>query len=102
MKQIIEGKTYNTETANYLTNASSSCGRSDFNYWDEDLYRTKRGTYFISGEGGPMSSWAESAGQNSWRGGSGIRVLTESEAREWVERWANDEYEEIFGLPEEG
>jgi hypothetical protein len=101
MKQVIEGKTYNTETATCLAEASSNCSTRDYNFWKETLYRTKNGAYFIAGEGGPMSSWSRSTGQNEWSGGSGIRVLTEAEAREWVERYANDEYEEIFGAAEE-
>ena len=99
MKQIIEGKSYNTEIASKLASARNPSApySNDFHYWSESLYRTKSGTYFLAGEGGPMSSWAEKTGQNEWSGGSGIRTKTEAEAREWVESWANDQYEAIFG-----
>ena len=100
MKQIINGKTYDTATSEGLAEASSDCGHGDFRYWEESLYRTPKGRYFVAGEGGPMSSWAKSCGQNSYSGGSGIRVLTEDEARTWVEQWCNSEYEDIFGEAE--
>ena len=100
MKQIIEGKVYNTETAEHLANASSNESPFDFGYWDEDLYRTKNGTFFIAGEGGAMTRWSKSCGNNSTCGGSGIIPLNESEAREWIERHANEKYEAIFGVAE--
>ena len=96
MKRVIEGKTYNTESATELVTASSGLSRSDFHHWRETLYRTKSGAYFLSGQGGAMSSWRERCG-DMWGRGSGIRVLTEQEAREWVERHANEKYESIFG-----
>jgi hypothetical protein len=102
MKQIIDGKTYNTETAALLAEAESACNPSDFHYWREELYRTRRGAYFLAGEGGPMSSWSISIDQNSWSGGSGIRLLDEDAAREWTEHYSNEDYEDIFGLAEEG
>ena len=101
MKQVIEGKVYNTETADQLASATSGGSTSDFGYWRENFYRTKSGAYFIAGIGGPMSSWAEKCGQNSWTGGSGIRAITEAEAKEWVEKYSNDDYETIFGATEE-
>lgn len=85
MQRIIDGKRYNTETATLV--ASESYGyKGDFRYWDEDLYRTPRGRWFIWGEGGPMSRWARSTGQNSWCGGQGILALSEAEALAWCEQ----------------
>lgn len=37
MKQIINGKLYNTETASYI-----GSNRSDFHYFEEELYRKKQ------------------------------------------------------------
>ncbi len=100
MKQIINGKLYNTETAEKLGSDSYGYG-SDFHHWQEALYRTKGGTYFIAGEGGPLSRYARSCGQNETSGGEGIRPLTEAEAREWMEEHCTtDEYVAAFGEPE--
>lgn len=42
MKQIINGKLYNTETASYIGSNRSDCYRSDFHYFEEELYRKKQ------------------------------------------------------------
>lgn len=101
MKKVIEGKLYNTATAEYLAEWHYS-NPSDFSYVSEDLYRTKMGNYFLCGEGGAMSKYAVSSGQNSCGGGSDLIPMTEDEAKEWVEEHCSGEtYCEIFGEPEE-
>lgn len=98
MKQIIDGKIYNTETATYIGN---DYGGDGFSSYDESLYKTPRGRYFLAGEGGPMTKYAESAGQNSWRGSKKIIVLSEEEAREWAEKHMDtDEYLKFFKAEE--
>jgi hypothetical protein len=101
VKAIINGKSYNTETAEEL--GSDSYGHSgDFDRWDETLYRTEGGAYFTAGSGGPKTKYMRVSGQNEWAGGAKIIPLTEAEAREWMERHcAADEYEAAFGAPEE-
>jgi len=100
MNKIIDGKMCNTDTAILLAEAESHEGRSSFGWWQESLYRTKAGRYFLQGEGHANSSWATPCG-NSRGPGSGIRVLSEGDAREWVERYSNERYEAIFGAAEE-
>lgn len=98
MKKYINGKKYDTETAREVGNWSNNRSTRDFSYCDETLFRKKTGEYFLYGEGGPMSKYAVSAGQNSWSGGSDIKPLTFEEARAWAEEnLSGDEYEEIFG-----
>lgn len=67
------------------------------------LYRTKKGTFFLSGEGGPMTMWASEQGNGrGW--GEGLRVIDEEEARQHMEA-ANCDAEEFaaYGLAvEEG
>ena len=100
MKQIIEGRLYDTETADELGDYAYS-HRSDFYSWSETLYRTKAARYFIAGEGGPLSKYARSCGQGETAGGEGIRIVTEAEAREWMEEYADaDAYIAAFGEPE--
>jgi len=103
MKKIINGKTYNTETATALGFWDNGCAYNDFQYCAETLYRTAKGAYFLHGEGGPMSCYSRSRGQNEWSGGEGISLLPESEARIWMEDHCSaDAYEEAFGVAEEG
>jgi len=84
MKKVINGKIYNTETADFIAQWENDYYRNDFNYCSEDLYRTKKGQYFIHGEGGALSKYSASAGNSSW-GTSDITLLTEKEALEWCE-----------------
>lgn len=41
MKQVIDGKLFNTETAERVAHDDNSLPVNDFNNWDETLYRTK-------------------------------------------------------------
>lgn len=101
MKKVINGKMYNTETAEAVGIWSNDRAKNDFNYIVERLYRTKRGAYFIHGEGGAMTSYAESVG-DMYGAGEAIRPVDEAGAREWAERHlTGEEYVEIFGEPEE-
>ena len=96
MKRIIDGKRYDTETADHIAQASASCPVNDFNHWEENLYRTKSGRFFLVGEGGPMTGYARSCGQNQWTGGSDLQPLTDDEARSWLERHKHTEALEEF------
>jgi len=86
MKAIIDGKRYDTETAELIAEWSNGLGYSDFKHCEEDLYRTRKGTWFISGAGGPLSSYAVPYGNNGSSGSKAIRPLTAEEARSWLER----------------
>ena len=85
IKRIIDGKSYNTETAIKVCELYSSAYPSDFAFHDTALFRTKRGTYFLAGKGGPMSMWRENAIGGGWTDGFGIRVVHYAEAREIAE-----------------
>lgn len=104
MKKIINGKKYDTETAKELYCASNGYTRRDFGFAEETLFRKKTGEYFIYGNGGAASRWAERVDDHTRCGGSGIEPITEAEAREWVEKWSDgdpDVYEKIFGEVDE-
>ena len=101
MRKIINGKLYDTSTAEFIGNDSYSNSR-DFHHWSEELYQKRTGEFFLYGEGGPMSRYAETVGQNEWSGGEKIMPLTYDKARERAEKHLGvDEYEAAFGLPSE-
>lgn len=103
MKKIINGKLYDTETAKKIASCYHGESTRDFRYYSESLYRKRTGEYFLAGEGGPMSKYAKSAGQNSWTGGEAIIPLTYSEATEWAEREMDaDDYQAEFGQVSDG
>lgn len=100
MKKVINNKLYNTDTAKQLGAWENTQDYGDFNYMSEQLYQKRTGEYFLHGEGGPMSKYAESTSQNSWSGGEMIIPLTMEKAREWAEEHLDAEgYAEIFGEP---
>jgi len=103
MKKIINGKRYDTSKAvevgecNNIGEGADSV--TDFKFWSATLYRTPRsGQYFLRGEGGPMSRFSQSAGQNCWKSGEDIIPMTKQEAMEWAEQHLSPtKIEEEFG-----
>ena len=85
MKKVIDGKIYNTETAELLHEWNNDKFTSDFGYCEESLYKTKKGAYFIAGEGGAMSKYARSCGSNNTCGSDGLEVVSEAQAMQWLE-----------------
>ena len=102
MRRIIKGKLYNTETAKAVGDWWNGCGRNDFHFCEETLYKKTTGEFFIHGRGGAASPYTKAIGQNCWCGDSAIVPLTLDEAKAWAEKHLDaDEYIEIFGEVEE-
>ena len=102
-KVVINGKVYNTETAELLHKWSNGYYYTGFKLaCREALYRTKRGAYFLAGEGGALSKYAQSHG-NMRSGGGGITPLDEAGAIKWLEHHdgANVLMEHFSGAIEE-
>lgn len=99
MKKIINGKMCNTETAQHIdSNSSSGLSQSDFRYFNEQLYRTKTGVFFLYGEGGSLSEYAEDCVGGGWDYGVKIILLSLTDARKWVENYSSTEvYTQLFG-----
>ena len=68
MKKIINGKRYDTSKAKEIGYWSNNLSNRDFNHCDEWLYKKRTGEYFLYGEGGPMTRYAERVG-DMWGGG---------------------------------
>lgn len=104
MKKIINGKRYDTGTAQFC--GSRDYGNpGDLDYVCEALYQKRTGEFFLYGEGGPRSPYAEEVSMNSWSSGEAITPLSDADARKWAEKNLDGEdYEKIFSVeePEEG
>ena len=101
MKKIINGKRYNTESAE-LCGSREYGYPGDLNYVSEELYQKRTGEFFLHGEGGANSKYREEISMNSWSGGEKIIPLTDEEAREWAEEYLDSEdYEKLFTVAEE-
>lgn len=96
MKQIIDGKRYDTEKATEV--ASYSYGNlTDFHGIEETLYRTEKGTWFLHGWGGAATKYATDLGNGSSGDGEDIQPMTPVQAMRWLERFGKaDELEEYF------
>jgi hypothetical protein len=91
MKQIIDGKTFDTDTAQHVCDLECRANRTDFAWHETALYRSPRGQFFIAGNGGPASRWARPAHGGGRTGGGGMQLIDEAEARRIMEEAGCDE-----------
>ena len=89
MKQVIDRKLYDTETAEQIAQHAPLTDRGDFHYLTETLYKLSDGEYFLHGEGGAATKWAEKI-SNERTPGEEIQRLTDEEALDWCEDRAID------------
>lgn len=102
MRKIIANKNYDTDTA-VLVGEWNNREYDSFDYVAESLYRKRTGEYFLHGEGGARSRYAESHGNNSWGAGETIMPLSVESATKWAESHLTaDAYESEFGKVSEG
>lgn len=85
MRQVINGRVFDTATATEICSKHYRGGRSDFQWHETTLYKSPRGAFFLAGRGGPMSRWARAVDGGGRSSGDGIQLLTEAEARAFME-----------------
>lgn len=102
MKKIINGRMYNTETAELVAEYWNGLPTNNFKYVSEELYRKDAGELFLFGKGGPLTDYAVSVGDNCYGGGERIRPMDIDSVKQWLEDTDNTEaYVELFGEPKE-
>ncbi len=84
MKKVIDGKLFDTEKATLIAEYWNGLDYSDFFNITEKLYVTSKGSYFLYGEGGPMTEYRERCGSNNWSGSADMFSLTRREAYRWL------------------
>ncbi|WP_336022476.1 hypothetical protein [Halobellus salinisoli] len=89
MQRVINRKLYNTEHAEQIALYAPLTDRGDFNYLIEALYKTSNGEYFLHGDGGAETKWAEKISNQRFPGEE-IQLLTAEEAVDWCEERAID------------
>ena len=98
MKTIIDGKVYDTSTAVRVGYWSNNMTYHSADSKEETLYLKRNGEYFLYGEGGRNTNYAEPI-RGGWRGGVRVIPLTYQEAETWAkEHLAPDAYEIAFGV----
>lgn len=100
MKRIIDGRRYDTSTAEEVATATHGY-KSEFSYYEETLYCKRTGEYFLYGYGHGESKYAKQV-LGDWGPGEDIIPLDYEQARQWAEKNLSvDEYEREFGLTSE-
>lgn len=85
MKKVVDGKLYDTETAELVHEWDNGRYGNDFRYRSKDLYRTKKGNWFMYHVGGPMTDMSVSCGSNSTCGSKDIEPVSEKDAVGFLE-----------------
>lgn len=103
MRKIIQGRAYDTRTAEQLAEHAFGHPGEDGHYV-ETLCRTRKGAFFLACAGGARSPYGRVVRPEVSKGGDEILPLTEIEAMRWLEN--HDEttvIERLFGSrPEAG
>ena len=98
MKKIINGKLYNTDTARQVGTWSNSADCNDLSWVEESLYQKKTGEFFLHGQGGPNTRYAQQLEASNWTGGETISLVSYDSARQWAEdHLTADQYQAVFG-----
>lgn len=102
MKRTINGKTYNTDTAEELAVYDNGQEIGSVSHFRETLYRKRTDEFFIFGFGGAWTRYGEPMGNYGRFGGSQLIPVSKETAMSWVERCCGvDTYIRIFGeLPD--
>lgn len=101
MNKIIKGKKYNTDTAKKIAHIDNERSLTDFEFWEETLYRKKNFEYFLHCYGNANSKYGVWRGNN---GGAGeeIKPLSFEQAKAWAEdNLTAEEFEKEFGEVDE-
>ncbi len=100
MKKIINGKLFDTETANVVCEIFENAV-NDFRHIDCALYCTPRSKqFFLAGSGGPMTIFSRRDGSGI-TGGEGLVPISEDNARRYAEKYASVETIKKFFTVEE-
>ena len=90
MIKVIDGKRYNTETAELVYDYDNGAVWGDFRYRSKTLYVTKAGAWFLHHVGGASSDMAKSLGNGSRSGSSDIEAINADDAYGFLEAHSND------------
>lgn len=90
MIRVIDGKRYNTETAELVYEHWNGVPRNDFKFRSKDLYRTKNGAWFIHHNGGALTDMAVSLGSGGRGGSQSIEVVDDDDAYGFLEAHSYD------------
>ena len=103
LKKIIDGKLYDSGSAKLVADYDNYDEADVTLHVREMLYKTKNGSFFLVGTGHYKTTWScYNSKTGEFIEGHALVPLNEEEAKQWLAlRDFIDEYEKLFGLPEE-
>jgi len=84
MRAVINGKVYDTSTAKEI-HKIKRYPKDSWHHYSETLYRTRRGNWFLYGEGLPASKYATRSETGDYTSGERIDVFSASQAFHFLE-----------------
>lgn len=92
MRRVINGKTYNTDTAEKLAVKEYGDPTDGLYYSERTLYQTKKGDYFIHSWGKAGTIYATDLGNGRTGGGEIIEPISAEKAEEFVSSYIIMDY----------
>ena len=97
MQKMVKGTCYDTDKAHELAHHIFMPDKNDPCWFEESLYETWTGSYFLHGFGGSDTEYGQPDGEGGYKDGENIFPLNEDDAKEWVLRNFNVKvFDEIF------
>jgi hypothetical protein len=84
MRQVINRIIYDTSKATVIAQEGNDYPKTDFKHQWETLYRGENGRWFLHGEGGPLSEYAQPVG-DMYGGGERISAMDDEAVEDWLE-----------------
>lgn len=87
MRIIFNKKIYSTENAKKITSIRHG-SPNNISWYEEVLYQSQNGAWFMVGEGGPLSHYGIDVGEGNKEGSQKLTPMSWDEAINWLERHA--------------
>lgn len=62
MRAVIDGQSYDTDLAREVARATSGRGTTDLRFFDEAMFLTANGAWFLAGRGNALTKYARRTG----------------------------------------
>lgn len=97
LNRVVDGLRYNTETSQLIAEIARTGG--DWKYERTQLFRTRKGRFFLAGEGGAATRWRRLIPDDrGYVEGDGVLPLSDEEARGLIEKHANHLVDDFFAI----
>ena len=90
VKKKINHKVYDTKKAELIYEYENGYEVSNFQWMAESLYRSKKGDWFLAGEGGPSTKYRKIS-DDGYTYGDGLEPISAVTALEWLKQFGDTE-----------